>query len=73
MRFVRAFGRFWYDLVIGDDWKIAAAVVVALAALAAAVRFEVLGDTASALLVGLAFVAAFVVSVAIDARAHHDR
>ncbi|TYK43095.1 hypothetical protein [Actinomadura decatromicini] len=69
MSFVRAFGRFWYDLVIGDDWKIAAAVVGALAALAAAVSFEVLGETALALLSGLAFVTAFVVSVAIDVRA----
>jgi hypothetical protein len=27
---VRAFGEFLYDFVIGDDWRIAAAVVVAL-------------------------------------------
>jgi len=31
MRHVIAFGRFWYDFVVGDDWRIAAAVVVALA------------------------------------------
>lgn len=24
------FGRFWYDFIVGDDWRIAAAVVVAL-------------------------------------------
>ena len=28
---LRAFGAFWYDFVIGDDWRVAAAVVVALA------------------------------------------
>jgi hypothetical protein len=28
---VRAFGRFWYDFLIGDDWLIAAGVVAALA------------------------------------------
>ncbi|HEY3088351.1 MAG TPA: hypothetical protein VGJ59_09830 [Jatrophihabitantaceae bacterium] len=28
---VRAFGRFWYDFVIGDDWRIAVGVVAALA------------------------------------------
>ena len=28
---VMAFLRFWYDFVIGDDWKVAAGVVVALA------------------------------------------
>jgi hypothetical protein len=27
---LRAFGRFWYDFVVGDDWRIAAGVVVAL-------------------------------------------
>jgi hypothetical protein len=30
MRRLRAFGAFWYDFVIGDDWVIAAGVVVAL-------------------------------------------
>jgi hypothetical protein len=28
---VRRFGRFWYDFIVGDDWTIAAVVVVALA------------------------------------------
>jgi hypothetical protein len=28
---VKAFGAFWYDFVIGDDWVIAAGVAVALA------------------------------------------
>jgi hypothetical protein len=28
---VRAFGRFWYDFIIGDDWRVAVAVVAALA------------------------------------------
>lgn len=27
---LRRFGRFWYDFVIGDDWTVAVAVVVAL-------------------------------------------
>jgi hypothetical protein len=30
MRFLRAAGRFGYDFVIGDDWRIAVAVVTAL-------------------------------------------
>lgn len=29
---VRAFGAFWYDFVIGDDWRVALGVVIALAA-----------------------------------------
>jgi hypothetical protein len=31
MAFIRNFGAFWFDFIIGDDWRIAAAVVVALA------------------------------------------
>jgi hypothetical protein len=31
MERLRAFGRFWYDFVIGDDWRIAVGVVAALA------------------------------------------
>ncbi len=27
---LRAFGAFWYDFVVGDDWRVAAGVVVAL-------------------------------------------
>ena len=30
MRRLKAFGAFWYDFVIGDDWLIAAGIVVAL-------------------------------------------
>jgi fatty acid desaturase len=33
--YVIAFGRFWYDFVVGDDWTIAAAVAVALIAVGA--------------------------------------
>jgi hypothetical protein len=28
---IKAFGRFWYDFVVGDDWRVAVGVVVALA------------------------------------------
>ena len=31
IRWLRSFGAFWYDFVIGDDWRGAAAVVLALA------------------------------------------
>jgi uncharacterized membrane protein len=33
-RLLRSFGAFWYDFVIGDDWRGAAAVALALAATA---------------------------------------
>ena len=29
---LKAFGAFWYDFVIGDDWRVAIVVVIALAA-----------------------------------------
>ena len=30
MRHLRAFGRFWWDFIVGDDWLVAAAVGVGL-------------------------------------------
>ena len=38
MKRLRAFGSFWFDFVLGDDWRIALGVVVALAATLAVVR-----------------------------------
>ncbi|HEX2850797.1 MAG TPA: hypothetical protein VHN98_09600 [Acidimicrobiales bacterium] len=32
MRWVVAFGRFWYDFIVGDDWIVAAAVVAGVVA-----------------------------------------
>jgi len=32
---LRGFGAFWWDFIVGDDWRIAAGVIVALAATAA--------------------------------------
>ena len=66
MRFLRAVGRFGYDFVIGDDWKIAAAVVTALLA---GVILLALGVPATvtvlvtACLVGTGFTAAMVIDV----------
>jgi hypothetical protein len=31
MRYLRAFGRFWWDFIVGDDWVVAAAVALGLA------------------------------------------
>jgi hypothetical protein len=31
VRRLAAFGRFWYEFIVGDDWLVAAGVVVALA------------------------------------------
>ena len=37
MRYLRSFGRFWWDFVVGDDWRAALGLVVAIAATAALV------------------------------------
>ena len=31
MKQIRTFGRFWYDFIIGDDWRVALGVTVAIA------------------------------------------
>ena len=66
MRFIRGFGKFWYDFVIGDDWKIAVAVVLVLAVgvamLLAGVGHAVL-TVACALLLLAAFSAALMIDV----------
>jgi hypothetical protein len=38
LRFAKAVGQFWYDFIIGDDWRGAAVVAVALAATAVCVH-----------------------------------
>ena len=35
MRHVRRFGRFWWDFVVGDDWRVAAGLALALGLCAA--------------------------------------
>lgn len=30
MRHLKTFGRFWWDFVVGDDWRVAAGVIAAL-------------------------------------------
>ena len=41
MRRLRAFGRFWWNFVVGDDWRVAVGVAVAIAAVAALEHAEV--------------------------------
>jgi hypothetical protein len=65
---LRGFARFWYDFVIGDDWKIAAAVAAVLLAGAVLVAAVTLPDWAVAVLLGAALLGAFTVVVAIDVR-----
>ena len=68
MKAVKAFGRFWYDFIIGDDWKIAVAVSSALAVLAVLLVGTSLGDHLLAVLGGVLIVTAFAISLAVDTR-----
>ena len=68
MRFVRGFGKFWYDFLIGDDWKIAAAVVTTLAI--GAVVLVVFSTSVHVLtpLMAAGLMVAFVIAMRIDTR-----
>lgn len=61
---MKAFGRFWWDFLVGDDPKIAAAVVVVLGAGAVAVASSTGSWVAAA--VGAALVATFVLVICLD-------
>lgn len=73
MGVLRSFGRFWYDFVIGDDWKIAAGVVVALVVLCTLMLATSLGDAVLAAIGGVLLVTAFTVSLVIDVRRSDGR
>jgi hypothetical protein len=66
--FIKGFGQFWYDFIIGDDWKIAAAVVSVLLVGVVCVKSGLADATflAPLLAVGVGF--AFVVALLVDVR-----
>jgi hypothetical protein len=41
MKRLRAFGAFWWDFVVGDDWRVAAGVAAALGATAVLANHDV--------------------------------
>ena len=41
MRQIRAFGHFWWDFIVGDDWRAAAGILLALGATAVLVAVGV--------------------------------
>ena len=63
VRFVVGFGRFWWDFIIGDDWKIAAGVVAILAVAAVLVAETGLSDTVISLLAGAGILTVATVSI----------
>jgi hypothetical protein len=73
VRLVKGIGRFWYDFVVGDDWKIAAAVATTMAA-GAVVAAAASGDPSwLAPVLGAALALAFTISLLVDVRGFGSR
>jgi hypothetical protein len=68
VRFVSAFARFWWDFVVGDDWRIAAGVVVVLALGALLVAATEAPDGLVAALMALGILLVAIGSIAATAR-----
>lgn len=66
MKFVKGFFLFWYDFIIGDDWKIAATVVAVLLLGAVAVLTAVVDAAVLPPLLAIGLGAAFTTSLLID-------
>jgi hypothetical protein len=68
VRFVKGFGQFWWDFIVGDDWKIAATIAVVLGIGAIVAAAAPTGAKWLAPLLGAALLLAFVVSFVADVR-----
>jgi hypothetical protein len=64
MRLARGFLRFWWDFIVGDDWRIAFGVVVVLGLGAVLVAADVLSDAVLAPLVAFGIVCVAGLSIA---------
>lgn len=65
---LRAFGRFCWDFVVGDDWKIAAGVVLTLLAGGALAASAATGADWLAPVIGAIALLVFVAEMVIDVR-----
>ena len=63
-RHLMAFGRFWWDFVVGDDWRIAVGVALALTTGALLVATESASDAVVATVVTAGIVIAAAVTLA---------
>jgi hypothetical protein len=63
-RHLMAFGRFWWDFVVGDDWRIAVGVTLALTTGALLVATESASDAVVATVVTAGIVIAAAVTLA---------
>ena len=63
------FGRFWWDFIVGEDWRIAASVAAVLGVGLALAAWSDLADAVLTVGVGVALVVVVVVSIVLPARA----
>jgi hypothetical protein len=68
MRFVRGFGQFWWDFIVGDDWKIAATIAVVLGIGAIVAASAPTDASWLAPVLGAGLLLAFVISFVADVR-----
>jgi hypothetical protein len=68
VRLARGFARFWWDFVVGDDWRIAAGVVVVLAGGAVLVARTSVPDGVVAAVTALGIVVVAIGSIAAAGR-----
>ncbi|HEY7293573.1 MAG TPA: hypothetical protein VH916_00975 [Dehalococcoidia bacterium] len=59
MRYASAFFHFWYDFLIGDEWRIAAGIVIVLLLTAVVVHAVSARAAGGVLLVGVLLVEAY--------------
>ena len=68
MKFITSFGRFWWDFIVGDEWRIAAGVVASLTVGAILVAETEVSDTLVSVVVAAAIIAVVAVSITGPAR-----
>ena len=68
MHVARGFLRFWWDFIVGDDWRIAVGVTVVLAIGAVLAASDALSDAVLAPLVALGIAGVATVSIVAGSR-----
>jgi hypothetical protein len=68
VRWAKGFGRFWWDFIVGDDWRIAVGVVVVLAAGALLVSGGGASDHLVAAVVAVGIILVAIASIVTGAR-----
>ncbi len=68
MRFLSGFARFWWDFLVGEDWRIAAGVTLVLAGGALLVAGTDASDALVATLAALGTITVGIASIVVSAR-----